>query len=48
MQLILVTSEIDSGSMRTLGYLNLYTNIAHLPDINQSSFKAETIYIKEC
>ena len=47
-QLNLVTSEIGSGSRRTLRYLNLYAKIAHLPDINQNSFKAETVYIKEC
>jgi len=48
MQLILVTSEIDSGSRRTLRYLNLYTKIAHLQNINQNSFKTETVYFKEC
>ena len=45
MQLILVTSEIDSGSRDSLRYLILYTKMAHLPDINQNSFKAETVYI---
>jgi len=48
MQLISVTSEIDSGSSTTLRYLNLYTKVARLPDINQNTFKAETVYIKEC